>query len=288
MLTLGAMQPPTSSRRVVLLAAAALLCAAYTSLAQPPRSEESPAARPVPASAAPRSYAPELVAAGRARFGADCGFCHGPDATGGSGGTDLTRSELVAADERGDRIGPVVRAGRAEAGMPAFPSLGEADLSAIVAFVHDQKTKAEAAVGGRRSVEVADVLTGDARAGRRYFESTCTGCHSATGDLAGLASRVEGLALLRRMLYPTGAGGAPARRPTAAVTTRDGETIAGELAYRDEFTIAVIDAGGQYRSWPASRVRIAIDDPLEAHVAQLARYTDTAMHDVLAYLHTLR
>jgi hypothetical protein len=33
--------------------------------------------------------------------------------------------------------------------------------------------KAEAAVGGRRSVEVADVLTGDARAGRRYFESAC-------------------------------------------------------------------------------------------------------------------
>ena len=288
MLTLRGMLSPPPSRRVVLLAAAALLCAAHTALAQPPRSEESPAARPVPASAAPQSYAPELVAAGRARFGANCGFCHGPDATGGSGGSDLTRSAVVAADERGDRIGAVVRAGRAEAGMPAFPALAETDLSAIVAFVHEQKTKAEAAVGGRRSVEVADVLTGDARAGRRYFESACTSCHSATGDLKGIASRAEGLALLRRMLYPTGAGGAPARRPTATVTARDGETIAGELAYRDEFTIAVIDGGGQYRSWPVAGVRITIDDPLEAHVAQLARYTDAAMHDVLAYLHTLR
>jgi cytochrome c oxidase cbb3-type subunit 3 len=288
MLTLGAMQPLPPSCRAVLLAAAVLFFGADAAFAQPPRSEESPAARPVPPSAAPQSYAPELVAAGRARFASNCGFCHGPDATGGSGGTDLTRSELVAGDERGNRIGPVVRAGRSEAGMPAFPALAEADLSAIVAFVHDQKTKAEAAVGGRRSVEVADVLTGDARAGRRYFESTCASCHSATGDLAGLASRVEGLALLRRMLYPTGAGGAPARRPTATVTTRDGVSFAGELAYRDEFTIAVIDADGQYRSWAASRVRIAIDDPLEAHVAQLARYTDTAMHDVLAYLHTLR
>jgi cytochrome c oxidase cbb3-type subunit 3 len=287
MLTLGAMQPSPPLRRAVLFTAAALLCTVDAALAQPPRSEESPAARPVPPSAAPQAYAPELVAAGRARFAANCGFCHGPDATGGSGGTDLTRSELVAVDERGNRIGPIVRTGRPEAGMPGFPALAEGDLAAIVAYVHDQKTKAEAAIGGRRSVEVADVLTGDARDGRRYFESQCTSCHSATGDLAGIASRIEGLVLLRRMLYPGGQAGG-GRRPTATVTTPDGETIAGQVAYRDEFTIAVIDAGGRYHSWPTSRVRFAIDDPLGAHVAQLARYTDAAMHDVLAYLHTLR
>jgi cytochrome c oxidase cbb3-type subunit 3 len=287
MLTLRAMQPRPPSHRAVLVVAAVFLCTANAVHAQPPRSESSPAARPVPQSAAPQSYEPELVAAGRTRFAANCGFCHGPDATGGSGGTDLTRSEIVAADEHGSRIGPVVRTGRAEAGMPAFPTLSEADLTAIVAFVHDQKAKAETAVGGRRSVEVEDVLTGDARAGRRYFESACSSCHSATGDLARIASRIEGLALLRRMLYPGGQAGG-GRRPTATVTTRDGETIAGEVAYRDEFTIAVVDGSGRYRSWPTDGVRFALDDPLEAHVAQLPRYTDESMHDVLAYLHTLR
>jgi cytochrome c oxidase cbb3-type subunit 3 len=256
-------------------------------LAQPPRSEESPAAQPLPPSATAQIYAPELVAAGRTRFAANCGFCHGPDATGGSSGSDLTRSALVAADQRGDRIGPIVRAGRAETGMPGFPALAEADLAAIVAFVHDQKAKAEAAVGGRRSVEVADVLTGDARAGQRYFEAQCTSCHSASGDLAGVASRIEGLALLRRMLYPGGQAGG-GRRPTATVTTRAGETIVGDVVNRDEFTLAVIDGEGRYRSWPTDHVRFTVDDPLEAHVAQLARYTDEAMHDVLAYLHTLR
>jgi len=287
MLTLRAMHPRPPPRRAVLFAAAVVLCAADVIHAQPPRSESSPAARPVPQSATPQSYEPALVEAGRARFGANCGFCHGPDATGGSGGTDLTRSEIVATDERGNRIGPVVRTGRIEAGMPAFPTLSESDLTAIVAFVHDQKAKAEAAVGGRRSVEVEDVLTGDAQAGRRYFESACSSCHSATGDLAGIASRIEGLALLRRMLYPGGQAGG-GRRPTATVTTRDGETVAGEVTYRDEFTLAVVDGAGRYRSWPTDRVRFTIDDPLEAHVAQLPRYTDEAMHDVLAYLHTLR
>lgn len=285
MLTLAAMLPRTPLHRAALLAAAVALCSLNTALAQ--RNESSPAARPVPQSASPQSYSPELVARGRTRFATNCGFCHGPDATGGSGGTDLTRSEVVAADERGNRIGAVVRAGRAEAGMPAFPQLSDDDLSAIVAFVHDQKAKAETAVGGRRSVEVADVLTGDAGAGRRYFESACTSCHSATGDLAGVASRIEGLTLLRRMLYPGGQAGG-GRRPTATVTTQSGETITGQVAYHDEFTIAVVDGGGRYRSWPADRVRFAIDDPLEAHVEQLARYTDAAMHDVLAYLHTLR
>jgi cytochrome c oxidase cbb3-type subunit 3 len=219
---------------------------------------------------------------------ANCGFCHGPDATGGSGGADLTRSELVAADVRGDRIGPLIRLGRVEAGMPAFPTLSDDDLMAIAAYVHDQKTNAESATGGRRSVEVADLQTGNARAGRRYFESTCTRCHSASGDLAGLASRLEGLALLRRMLYPGSQPGESARRPVATVTTSDGDVIVGDVAYRDEFTIAVVDADGTYRSWPVGRIDFAIDDPLEAHVEQLGRYTDATMHDVLAYLHTLR
>ena len=63
---------------------------------------------------------------------------------GGETGPDLTRSALVAADVRGDTIGPLVRNGRVDKGMPAF-TLGDADLAAIVAFIHDQKIE-----GGRR------------------------------------------------------------------------------------------------------------------------------------------
>jgi cytochrome c oxidase cbb3-type subunit 3 len=272
----------------LLIAACFAACSAASGQG---RSEGSPAAAPIPATTTPQSFEPALVDAGRVRFAANCAFCHGRDTAGGTGGSDLTRSQIVAADVRGDRIGEVVRNGRPEAGMPAFPALPDEDFAAIVAYIHDQKAQAESATGGRRSVEVADLQTGNARAGQRYFERHCTACHSAAGDLADIGARLEGLTLLRRMLYPGSEGRSaapPPRRPEVTVATGNGQTITGRLAYRDEFTIALTDSDGRYRSWPAAGVSIDVDDPLEAHVEQLAVYTDEDIHDVFAWLQTLR
>ena len=249
------------------------------------RGQGSPASQRPPQTSTPQQYPPEQIEAGRTRFGAQCGFCHGRDAAGGESGPDLTRSALVAGDVRGDRIGPVVRSGRN--GMPPF-NLSDSDLTAIVAFIHDQKTQADSAVGGRRSVDVADLQTGNATAGKRYFDNACTKCHSATGDLSGLAARLQGLQLLQRMLYPNGPTRDPNRAAQATVTLPNGQVVTGRMAYRDEFTIALTDASGWYRSWPAKQVRFTVDDPLQAHVEQLGKYTDADMHDVLAYLQTLK
>ncbi len=278
------------TRAGVLLFCIGTAAAAGHVWAQNP-SEASPAAEPFPETVTPQTFAPGLIEAGRIRFGADCGFCHGRDAAGGTGGTDLTRSALVAQDVGGDLIGALVKAGRIDRGMPAFSGMPASDLEAIAAFIHDQKLRAESASGGRRSVEVADLQTGNARAGERYFEAHCTGCHSASGNLSGVASRLEGLTLLRRMLYPGSEGPSaapPPAKPRATVTTSDGRRFGGTLAYRDEFTIALTDEAGRYRSWPTGRVSFEIDDPLEAHVKQLAIYTDDDIHDVFAYLQTLR
>jgi cytochrome c oxidase cbb3-type subunit 3 len=210
---------------------------------------------------------------------------------GGETGPDLARSTLVAEDVRGDKIVPLVRTGRIDRGMPAV-NLPDADISAIVAFIHDTKAKAESLEGNRRTVDVADLQTGNAQAGRQYFNGAggCTKCHSPTGDFAGLANRLQGLQLFQRMLYPggRGRGGAPPPAPAATINLPSGETVTGRVVYRDEFAIAITDAAGYYRSWPMSKVKVAIQDPLEAHVAQLAKYTNDDMHDVLAYLQTLK
>jgi len=252
------------------------------------RGQASPAAQRPPQTSTPQQYPREQVEAGRVRFASQCGFCHGRDAAGGEGGPDLTRSTLVATDNRGDRIGPVVRNGRTDKGMPAF-TLPDADIAAMVAFIHVQKAEADAATGGRRAVDVADLQTGDAAAGKKYFDAACIRCHSASGDLAGVAGRLQGLALLQRMLNPaSGRGAGPRTIPTVTVTTKDGQVVTGRLAYRDEFSIALTDASGWHRSWPTKQVKVTIDDPLQAHVDQLAKYTDADMHNVLAYLQTLK
>jgi cytochrome c oxidase cbb3-type subunit III len=260
-----------------------------TVIAQRPAGQttQSPASQRPPQTVTPQTYSIEQIQAGESRFVSQCGFCHGRDAAGGETGPDLTRSILVAEDHRGAKIGPLVRSGRPDQGMPAF-SLSDADLAAIVAFIHDQKTKAEALGGGRRSVDDADLATGDAAAGRRYFNTAggCSACHSATGDLAGIASRYEGLALLQRMLYPSGRP-APAR-PKVTLSLPSGQTIVAPLASEDEFTIVVLDPSGAHQRYEKSSLKFKIENPMSAHFDQLAKYTDDDMHNVYAYLVTLK
>lgn len=249
----------------------------------------SPASQRPPQSAVPQTYPPEQVQAGRVAFAAQCGFCHGRDAMGGETGPDLTRSMLVAEDVRGDKITPLVHSGRPEKGMPPF-NLPDADIAAIVAFIHDAKAKAESLEGSRRSVDIADLQTGNAQAGQQFFTGAggCASCHSPSGDLAGVASKLQGLVLMQRMLNPAGRGSGPGAVPVATITLPSKQTVTGKVAYQDEFTIAITDAAGWYRSWPASQVKVSVKNPLEAHNALLGKYTRDDLHNVLAYLQTLK
>ena len=250
--------------------------------------QQSPASQRPPQTVTPQSFPPELVLTGQTRFASECGFCHGRDAAGGETGPDLTRSPLVAEDSRGDKIRIVVRSGRVEKGMPSF-DMSDDDLAAIVAFIHDQKAKAESVGGGRRSVDVSDLETGDAEAGRLYFNGAgaCGHCHSASGDLAGIGNRFRGLPLLERMLYPPSVRPATAP-PKATITLSSGEKITGSLVYRDEFTITLEDSFGSKRTWALPDVKYTINDGMNAHFEQLEKYTDRDMHNVYAYLQTLR
>lgn len=253
-----------------------------------PRPEgQSPASKARPKTVTPQTYTAEQIQTGELRFGAQCGFCHGRDAAGGETGPDLTRSELVAQDVRGDKLGPLVRAGRVDAGMPSF-QLNDSELTAIVAFLHRQLDEASTLGGGRRSVEPQDLTTGNAADGRAYFNGTggCSECHSATGDLAGIATRYQGLTLLQRMLYPSGR---PAPTPPKATfTLASGQTIVAPLTGEDEFTVTVTDPLGAPQTYQRSAVKVKIENPMAAHFEQLAKYTDASMHNVLAYLETLK
>jgi cytochrome c oxidase cbb3-type subunit 3 len=262
----------------MVLLLAAILAASWIAAGQ------DSAQDPKPAPAAPaETFAPKLVEAGQTRFQKECAFCHGRDAGGGEDGPDLTRSKLVADDKHGGEIGPVVRNGRPEKGMPRF-SFSDQELAELVAFIKTQKTLAESQKGGRRGVDKEDLQTGNAEAGKKYFDGAgkCSSCHSATGDLSGVAKRFEGLKLEQRFLYPKDV------KAKIVVTLPSGETVSGELAYQDEFNIALTDSSGRHRAWAVSRVKFKIDEPVDAHAEMLTKYTDADIHNLMAYLQTLQ
>jgi cytochrome c oxidase cbb3-type subunit 3 len=279
-------------RSLTLLALASLgFSQAPSPQARParPPSTQSPASKARPKSATPQHYAADQFREGEVRFGAQCGFCHGKDAAGGETGPDLTRADVVAQDSNGDKLAPVIRAGRPSSGMPAFPSLTPGEVNAIVAFLHTQMDKFAELGGGRRSVEPADLATGNAAAGRVYFEGAgkCASCHSTVGDLAGIAKKYQGLNLLRRILYPAGQGpAAPTARAT--FTLASGQTIVAPVVAEDEFSVTVLDPLGARQTYQMSAVKVKVDDPLAAHFDQLGKYTDADMHNVYAYLETLK
>ncbi len=244
---------------------------------------QTPSARRQVAKAVAGTPSPALAESGNTVFQGNCAFCHGRDAGGGETGPDLTRSKLVGEDKNGEKIGAVVLNGRVEQGMPKF-NLSADQISALTAYLHKQKADADLHQGGRRGVDVADLQTGNAGAGKQYFNGTgnCVSCHAASGDLAHVARKYRGLALEERLLYPKN----PPMKLT--VTLPSGETVSGRLAYQDEFTVALKTADGRYQSWPAAKIKYAVDDPAQAHADLLAKYSDDDIHNLMAYLQTLK
>jgi cytochrome c oxidase cbb3-type subunit III len=226
--------------------------------------------------------APDQAAVDRGQkvFVENCGFCHGKDTNGGDGGPDLIRSVLVNHDEKGEQIGPVILNGRSDKGMPKF-NLTPAQVSDVATFIH-------ARVRSIRYRELYQVkeLAGNPKAGEEYFNQKghCNTCHSPTGDLTHIASKYEPEALLRRFLYPA----RPRAQTTVTVTLTSGQSFSGPLKHLDEFTVSMHDESGDYHTWNQEGLNVAVHDPLAAHIELLQRYTDDEMHDVAAFLETLK
>jgi cytochrome c oxidase cbb3-type subunit III len=227
----------------------------------------------------------ENVQRGQADFRQSCAICHGTDALGGVG-PNLVQSSLVRHDENGNLIAPVIQDGRPDKGMPAFPLMDSAEISDVVAFLHARVTTAsvvssEGLAGG---YSLQQLLTGNAEAGKRYFYGAgkCATCHSPTSDLAGLAKKYSPADLEAQFLYPSHDS------VTATVSLNSGKQFQGKLLHLDAFYVAILDQDGWYRSWPLQQAKVQVHDPLEGHLKLLSKYTDKDIHDVFAYLETLK
>lgn len=227
------------------------------------------------------------VERGRKQFLESCGFCHGADATGARG-PDLVRSPLVAHDVKGDQIGEVIRRGRPDKGMPALANMTDEQITDIAAFLHGRAKEGIESSGIPGAYPIEKLLTGRADAGKAFFNGPggCNGCHSPTGDLAGIAGKYSSIELEAHMLYPGHRKDGP--RSTAIVTLPSGEQIKGQLVRADDFVVGLRDASGWYRSFSRDRVKVEIQDPLAAHRDLLNKLTQTDVHNLFAYLASLK
>jgi mono/diheme cytochrome c family protein len=234
---------------------------------------------------------------GKALHVDQCGFCHGANARGGSGGPDLTRSVVVQEDENGRQLGEFLHAGRPDRGMPRF-DLPDAQVRDIAAFLHAQIYLNS----NRRLYKILDIIVGDAKAGEAYFNGAgrCTSCHSATGDLKGVGAKYEPVALQGRLLMPRGPG-TPTNPPTplymdktavkVTVTPASGQPVTGGLVRLTDFEVTLYDAATlQQRTWLRNGdvPRVVVTDPLQGHLDHLTKWTDADMHNMTAYLVSLK
>jgi cytochrome c oxidase cbb3-type subunit 3 len=240
---------------------------------------------------------PAAADRGRKVWASECIDCHGTQARGGDKGPNLVRSVIVLRDRYGSQIGPFLKKGhKLQSGTPSA-NLTDAQIQDLAHFL---RQKVNDGLRGSPLFQVQNILTGDPKAGAAYFngDGKCTTCHSPTGNLAGIGGRLEPVDIQQRFLFPaTGRGGrgrgAPAGpNPNAVrvtVTPAGGAPVTGVLVQMDDFYVTLRDADGALQTIRRGpTVKVEKTDPLAFHNELLDKITDKNMHDVVAYLETLK
>jgi cytochrome c oxidase cbb3-type subunit III len=237
---------------------------------------------------------PESIARGKVSYNTNCAYCHGEDARGGeNGGTNLLRSDYVMKDKFGEVLGPFLKDGVPEKGMPKF-NVSDPEVADIAAFIHSFLLSSRDP--GR--IRPKTVLVGDAKAGETYFKTKCAQCHSVTGDLKGIATRIDdSRSLQQTWLMPTvfgGRGAIPSRpdaKPvTVTVTFEDGKKVEGKLGRIDDFIVTLTEADGTPRTIrrDGDSPKVEVNNPMKPHWDLLTQYSDRDIHNVTAYLATIK
>jgi cytochrome c oxidase cbb3-type subunit 3 len=293
-----------SRGRFRLLGGAIIACAAALSALQ--AAAQVPA-RPTPAPPAGRGErapdyparppaSPERVAHGQQLFSGNCSFCHGSDARGGEKGPNLVRAQVVLDDRDGELITPIVQNGIPAQGMPKF-ALSETDIADIAAWLHHQP------LSDRGAPTTLDILVGNAQEGETFFNGAghCTQCHSVTGDLAGIGGAHDPKTI-QNLIVSGGGGRSSGRRaaraappskvplPTVTVTFPAGQVVRGELDHISAFVVALREPDGTYRSFARrdSIPKVVVTNPLQWHVDMLPKWRDADIHNLTAYLVTVK
>ena len=300
----------------------ACLCAAAGLTAQqaaaPPQAAapQQPGAAPQPAGArppVPRSPVVDAAAQerGRALWASHCIDCHGAQARGSDTGPNIIRTKTAnydrSAPQAGSVLGPFLAAGHPTQSRKPSASFTDDEVVALANFL---RARINDTMRGSPTFTVGDILVGDRKAGEAYFNGGggCATCHTGERSLAGIATRIPAAVdLQQRMLFPNtgrgrggrgrpgpaaagGAAAAPDRNAVTVTIAAPGQPpVSGALVEESDFYVTLRPADGIVRTvrrTPATT--ITRRNPLQAHIDLLDRITDAQIHDVVAYLETLK
>jgi cytochrome c oxidase cbb3-type subunit 3 len=245
------------------------------------RSQERPDAAETKADSA-------AVERGNQVYRPSCAFCHGIDARGAAG-PDLARSLIVLDDVGGKNLGVFLKSGRPDLGMPAFADLTSVQAADISAFLHARIEESRA----RAPMNANAIVVGNATDGAVFFngEGKCSTCHNPNADFKGIGAKYDPMVLQGRIMNPRGGRGGPPIRPSSVkITLPNGQTTAGRLVAVNDFSVTLIDGAGNRRTFERDNEvpKVEISDPYQAHLDNFLKMTDKHMHDLTAYLVTLK
>jgi len=281
-------------KRLVFAGGLALFTMIAMVEAQPPAAQAPAPGRGGGRGSRFKIYPADAVERGLSAYNSTCGYCHGERGKGGKAGPDLIASVVTLHDEDGAQLAKHVR--DAEHSKVVKIDASDAQIGDIAAYLHSRIIYAS----GRGNVRMTEVIVGDAKAGERYFNGAggCNKCHSPTGDLKGVASKYDSATLQDRLVMPrTGRGGfgrgpvaANPTTPYATVTLPSGEKIKGAPLRVTDFDVTLRLDDGSTRTWARNHgvPRVEITDPLQAHIDIMTSLSDTNMHNLTAYLATLK
>jgi cytochrome c oxidase cbb3-type subunit III len=179
--------------------------------------------------------------AGTELFEAKCAACHGLDGRGGEHAPDLAGAPPVRSRSDAQLL-QIIRDGVVAKGMPAFLSLGDQKICALVGHLHFlQGTTATLAVNG------------DSRHGKELFEGKggCANCHVMKGsggfistDLSDFASKHNSSEIREAVLNP-GQGNDPGQTAVIATTTA-GDRYSGLIRNENNSSLQIQDAQGLF------------------------------------------
>jgi cytochrome c oxidase cbb3-type subunit 3 len=237
-------------------------------------------------------YSEDAINRGLPAYNSTCGYCHGERGKGGKAGPDLIASIVTLHDEDGIQIAKFVRG--PEHSKVVKIDASDSQIGDIAAYLHSRVVYAS----GRGGVHMSEVLVGDANAGARYFngDGGCNKCHSPAGDLKGVGAKYDPATLQERLVMPRagrgrfGGGQANPTAPYATVTLPSGESIKGAPLLVTDFDVTLRLGDGSTKTWARSHgvPKVEVTDPLQAHVDIMTRLSDTDMHNLTAYLATLK